>query len=153
LAHGIERVFIAYDIGIDVEIGEAARHVAMNSTPPDNDYDRALAGWVSPPAPVVVDEDPFTKRGRDNAEALARVREWTRARFKLSPETAILVSELECRLPGCPPLETVIAFWENEKRHHFKLFKSVAKVTLDDLPFAWMKSELIVPDDFSCECC
>ena len=59
----------------------------------------------------------------------------------------------QCRLPGCPPLETVIAFWENDKRHHFKLFKPVAQVALDDLPFTWMKSELIVPDDFSCECC
>jgi hypothetical protein len=70
-----------------------------------------------------------------------------------APETAILVSELECRLPGCPPLETVIAFWENDKRHHFKLFKPVKEVVYDDLPFTWMKSELIVPDDFSCECC
>jgi hypothetical protein len=125
----------------------------MNSTPPDNDYDRALTGWLSPPAAAPDDDDPFTKRRRGDPEALDRVRVWTGERFKLAPETAILVSELECRLPGCPPLETVVAFWENDKRYHFKLFKPVAKVVLDDLPFAWMKSELIVPDDFSCECC
>ena len=124
----------------------------MTTAPPDNDYDRAVAGWVSRPS-APADEDPFTKKGRGDVETLDRVREWTRQRFKLSQETAILVSELECRLPGCPPLETVIAFWENDKRHHFKLFKPVAQVALDDLPFAWMKSELIVPDDFSCECC
>ena len=135
-----------------MEIGEASRHVAMNSTPPDNDYERALAGWLSPPS-AAVDDDPFTKKDRGDPEALERVRVWTRERFKLAPEAAILVSELECRLSGCPPLETVIAFWENDKRHHFKLFKPVAKVALDDLPFAWMKSELIVPDDFACECC
>ena len=124
----------------------------MTAAPPDNDYDSALAGWVSRPS-ARADEDPFTKKGRVDAETLDRVREWTRQRFKLSQEAVILVSELECRLPGCPPLETVIAFWENDKRHHFKLFKPVVQVALEDLPFAWMKSELIVPDDFSCECC
>jgi hypothetical protein len=124
----------------------------MNSVPPENDYDRALTGWLSPPS-APDNDDPFTKKGGGDPEALDRVREWTRGRFKLAPEAAILVSELECRLPGCPPLETVIAFWENDQRHHFKLFKPVAKVALDDLPFAWMKSELIVPDDFACECC
>ena len=125
----------------------------MNSIPPDNDYDRALTGWLSPPQPADDDDDPFTRKGRGDPEALERVRTWTRERFKLAPETAILVSELECRLPGCPPLETVIAFWDEDKRHHFKLFKPVKQVVLDDLPFTWMKSELVVPDDFSCECC
>ena len=121
----------------------------------ENDYDRALSAWFSPPPAPAEEDDPFAKGGKrpDTQEALDRVREWTRQRFKLPPEAAILVSELECRLPGCPPLETVIAFWDNDKRHHFKLFKQVTKVTLDDLPFTWMKSELIVPDDFSCECC
>lgn len=120
----------------------------------NNDYDRALAGWLPKP-PAASDEEGFGPPKNDPAhlQALEKVREWTQQRFKLSGETAILVSELECRLPGCPPLETVIAFWDDGKRHHFKLFKPVKQVTFDDLPFTWMKSELIVPDDFSCECC
>ena len=127
----------------------------MKSNPPDIDYDSALAAWVSRPSAPVDDGEGFGTPKNDPAQlqALERVRAWTQQRFKLAGDAAILVSELECRLPGCPPLETVIAFWENDKRHHFKLFKPVAKVALDDLPFAWMKSELIVPDDFSCECC
>jgi hypothetical protein len=141
------------------DIGQAGRNPTkpqeIKANPPDNDYDRALSGWFSRPTAPGDDADPFDrgKKGAGETEALERVREWTRQRFKLSAETAILVSQVECRLPGCPPLETVIAFWENDKRHHFKLFKPVAKVALDDLPFAWMKSELVVPDDFSCECC
>ena len=91
----------------------------------------------------------FAKKSPEHPAALHRVREWVRARFALG-EAAILVAELACAVPGCPPIETVIAFWSAERRHHFKLFKPVAKVALDDLPFAWMKSELIVPDDFSC---
>ena len=122
---------------------------------PESDYDSALSAWFAQPSPQSEEEDPFARgdRGPASAEAIDRVRAWTRERFKLSDDIVILVSELECRLPGCPPLETVIAFWENDKRHHFKLFKPVSKVAFDDLPFTWMKSELIVPDDFSCECC
>ena len=121
----------------------------------NNDYDRALAGWLPRPSAGSDEGEGFGSPKNDPAQlqALERVREWTRQRFKLSGETAILVSELECRLPGCPPLETVIAFWDDGKRHHFKLFKPVKQVAFDDLPFTWMKSELIVPDDFTCECC
>ena len=44
-------------------------------------------------------------------QALDRVKEWTRVRFKLPQDAAILVTEVACALPGCPPLETVVAFW------------------------------------------
>jgi nitrate reductase delta subunit len=116
----------------------------------DNQYDRALAGWLE-------DEggDSFGLR-RPNAadpEAIARVRECVRERFKLSADAPIMVSELSCRVPGCPPLETVVAFWEGDVRHHFKIFKPVAEITSDNLPFAWMKESLIVPEGFGCECC
>ena len=126
----------------------------MNSGPPDDDYDRALTGWLSPPqTPAVDDDDPFTKKGPGDPVALERVRVWTRERFKLAPEAAILVSELECRLPGCPPLETVVAFWENDKRHHFKLFKPVEEVINDDLPYAWLKDALAVEEGAGWDCC
>ena len=74
-------------------------------------------------------------------------------RFALGEDTAILVAEVACAVPGCPPLETVIAFWANERRHHTKVFKPVAEVIEDDLPPRWMKDALAVPDDFECDCC
>ena len=74
------------------------------------------------------------------------------ARFSLG-EGAILVAEVACAVPGCPPIETVIAFWSDERRHHFKVFKPVAEVTEQDLPPYWMKRALAVSDDFQCECC
>jgi hypothetical protein len=125
----------------------------------DSDYDRALSGWFSKPAADGVDADDAdallggAKKSPQHAQALERVREWVRERFRLGPESAILVAEVACDLPGCPPLETAVAFWENEQRHHFKLFKAVEEVTLDNLPFAWMKDSLIVPEGFGCECC
>jgi hypothetical protein len=96
----------------------------------------------------------FQKRSPDHSAALDRVKAWTRARFRL-PETApILVAEVACELPGCAPLETVIAFWtEGDQRHHFKLFKPVQDVVEDDLPPSWMKGALVEIEGFGCSCC
>jgi hypothetical protein len=86
--------------------------------------------------------------------AIDRVRDWTRERFKLADDAAILVTEVTCALPGCPPLETVVVFWTaSDTRHHFKVFKPVAEVVEDDLPPSWMKNALIVVEGFGCECC
>jgi hypothetical protein len=71
----------------------------------------------------------------EHLQALDRVKAWTRARFKLAEDVPILVSEVACGLPGCPPLETVIAFWtQTDTRHHFKVFKRLEEVVPDDLP-------------------
>jgi nitrate reductase delta subunit len=95
----------------------------------------------------------FTKKSPEHRAALDRVRAWTRARFALPGEAAIVVAQLACGVPGCPPVETAVAFWADEKRHHFKIFKPVAQVTEDDLPFAWLKDALVVPEGFGCDCC
>ena len=95
----------------------------------------------------------FAKTSPGYREALDRVREWTRARFALGEGTAILVAEVACAVPGCPPLETVIAFWSDERRHHTKIFKPVTEVVEADLPPRWLKDALAVPDDFECDCC
>jgi nitrate reductase delta subunit len=92
------------------------------------------------------------KESAERVAALDRVREWVRERFGLG-DAAILVAEVACTVPGCPPVETVIAFWSGERRHHFKVFKPVAAVIADDLPPSWYKGALAVPDEFQCECC
>ncbi len=88
------------------------------------------------------------------APALERIREWTRKRFQLTSDDAVLATELACSVPGCPPLETVVAFWTADgQRHHFKIFKPASEVTPDDLPYTWMKRALAVPDGYGCDCC
>ena len=95
----------------------------------------------------------FEKRP-EHLQALDRVKAWTRARFKLAEDVPILVSEVACGLPGCPPLETVIAFWtQTDTRHHFKVFKRLEEVVADDLPPTWMKDALIALDGDGLECC
>src|SRR4051812_24492120 len=90
----------------------------------------------------------------EHAAALDRVAAWTRERFKLADDAAVLVSQVACALPGCPPLETVVAFWtQGDRRHQFKLFKRVEDVVADDLPPAWLKSALVAIEGIDCDCC
>ena len=129
------------------------------------EYETALQQWLAgkdasgeraaaPKATTNSAKTGFARKGPGHAEALERVRAWTRARFGLPVDDVILVSELACALPGCPPLETVVAFWtDTDKRHHFKIFKPVAEVVADDLPPAWLKHALAVPEGGDCECC
>jgi nitrate reductase delta subunit len=88
-----------------------------------------------------------------HAAAFDRVREWTRARFALAADDTIMVSQLSCTLPGCPPLETVVVFWTAAGRHHFKIFKPIADVAEDDLPPAFMKNALVALEGIDCDCC
>lgn len=97
--------------------------------------------------------NPFARKGPEHRAALARVKEFVRENFRLTDET-ILVTELACQVPGCPPLETVIAFWgKDEKRRHYKVFKPVAEVVMEDLPPWWMRDALIETEVFGCPCC
>ncbi len=120
-----------------------------------NDYADALQQWLAGGrrASPAAARAGFIRKSPEHSAALERVREWTRERFALCEDNAIFVAEVACGLPGCPPLETVVAFWADEKRHHFKVFKPVAEVALDDLPVAWLKSALVVPEGVDCECC
>jgi hypothetical protein len=97
---------------------------------------------------------PALKRSPEHVAALAKVRDWTRARFTLSEDAAVMAAEVSCRLPGCPPLETVVAFWsEDGQRHQFKVFKRVEEVAEDDIPPGWLKSALVVDEDAELDCC
>jgi nitrate reductase delta subunit len=91
-------------------------------------------------------------RNSDHLAAIRQIKAWTRERFALSEDVAVMVAELACGMPGCPPLETVVTFWTtSETRHVFKAFKPAAAVALDDLPPSWMKNAIISDsDDPSC---
>jgi hypothetical protein len=94
------------------------------------------------------------KKSPEHREALRRVKDWTRVRFGLTDDATILVTEIACAVPGCPPVDTVVAFWtEGDRRHHFKVFKPAAEVTEEDLPPRWMKDRLIEDEVFGCPCC
>jgi hypothetical protein len=94
------------------------------------------------------------KQDAAHVRALERVKVWTRESLALADEETILVSEVACARPGCPPLETVVTFWTGRaERHWFKVFKPVAEVVLDDLPPAWLKDALYAADPVDGACC
>ncbi|HLH96650.1 MAG TPA: hypothetical protein VKW08_16175 [Xanthobacteraceae bacterium] len=96
----------------------------------------------------------FARRESSDGAAAEQVRAWTRARFALGGEETVMVAEVACAVPGCPPLETVVAFWtQGDRRHHFKVFKPIADVTEDDLPPAWLKDGLADIEGVDCSCC
>jgi nitrate reductase delta subunit len=117
------------------------------------DEDNTLREWLAAPRPGGGPPPGFVNRSPQHEEALDRLRAWTRRRFRLTDEAPILVAEVACGLPGCPPLETVVMFWTGEEtRHRFKVFKPVQQVVEDDLPYAWLK-EALIDDGSGFECC
>src|SRR5262249_44669854 len=138
----------------------AAAGVLRRPEPRVSDYQPALKAWQAArnapgePMPEAFRIGPALNRDPAHAAAIERVRAWTRQRFRLAEETAVLVAQVSCSLPGCPPLETVVAFWTGDvARHQFKLFKPVTAVVPDDLPPAWMKDALVVDEESGFECC
>lgn len=95
----------------------------------------------------------FTKKNPADDAATDRVRNWTRTRFALGSDETVMVSELACAVPGCPPVETHVVFWSDRGRHHWKIFKPLAEVSEDDLPPAFMKNALVALDGADCDCC
>jgi nitrate reductase delta subunit len=96
----------------------------------------------------------FRKTNAANAVAVQTVEAWTRQRFALSEDCTVTVAELACKQPGCPPLETVVAFWtESGKRHRFKMLKPVVDVGQSDLPPVWLKNSLVDYGDIDTYCC
>jgi hypothetical protein len=94
------------------------------------------------------------KKGADHLQAVERVAQQTRARFRLREELVVLVAEIACSVPGCPPLETVVVFWTAAGvRHRFKIFKAVSGITAEDLPYDWLMRSLAAPEGFDADCC
>jgi nitrate reductase delta subunit len=94
------------------------------------------------------------KKSPTHRLAVDRVQSWTRERFSLEEEAPVLASELTCAVPGCPPLETVVAFWtETGERRHFKVFKPIEDIVLDDLPPSWMRDSLCSIEGEGFGCC
>jgi nitrate reductase molybdenum cofactor assembly chaperone NarJ/NarW len=75
----------------------------------------------------------LTKKSPGISAEQERVRTWTREHFNLGEGETIMVSELPCSDPGCPPVETHLVFWTPAGRHQFKVFKPLAEVVPDDL--------------------
>ena len=89
-------------------------------------------------------------RGAEAARVAALVRE----RFALGPAAVVVASELNCRVPGCPPVETAVLIWDEDGlRHRLKVFLPLAEVGEADLPPHWYLPALVDDGEGDCGCC
>jgi hypothetical protein len=66
--------------------------------------------------------------------ALRMIKAWVRERFALAGDATVMTTQLNCTEPGCPPHETVIAFWDDTNaRHQFKIVKAARDVSREDV--------------------
>ena len=71
---------------------------------------------------------------RGDPAIAARVRRWAREFWQLGDDDSVLVTQLRCSEPGCPPLETAIVIAAaGQPTVQHKLHKSVAEVSREDL--------------------
>lgn len=69
-----------------------------------------------------------------NRQRIAEIKGWAAELLPVSSDVTWMVSELECREAGCPPVETVIAaLAAGQAPRQWKLHKPIVDVTRDDV--------------------
>jgi hypothetical protein len=77
--------------------------------------------------------DLFAQRTSAGSLNMAALKNAVRDAFALPEEAVVMLSELRCSEPGCPPVETVIAVLCAGSTRHYKLHKALADVTEADI--------------------
>lgn len=63
-----------------------------------------------------------------------RMKARVRAVFHLNDETTVMVAELVCREPGCPPIETVIAVLKGPgDTRQYRIHKTADEIDVADI--------------------
>jgi hypothetical protein len=107
--------------------------------------------WADPAGPG---RFGATRKGAAHVDAVERLKDLTRLRFALGPDDTVMVTEEKPSYPGCPPAETVVAFWVGGRTpHHFRVFKAAQDVQETDIPPAWMRDALGGVPGIACSCC
>ena len=76
--------------------------------------------------------DPFGRKQDVSSFTLDQIRYWVRTILEFPPEEPILIKEVPCVKPGCPPVETaILVFLKNEPPRVFKILARINEVTFD----------------------
>ena len=76
----------------------------------------------------------FQSRSPGDPQHIAAVKRWAADAFQLTEDTTIMVTELRCTEPGCPPLETVMALFHPQTgTRQYKVHKALGDITQDDV--------------------
>lgn len=98
-----------------------------------NDKPSSLTHNPSRPLPVLR-MDLFAPRPPVDPAHLATVKGWAAELLFAGTDAPVMVTQLACREPGCPPLETVIGLLERGRTtEHYRLHKAVRDITHADV--------------------
>jgi hypothetical protein len=86
-----------------------------------------LRKYVAPPSTRLADPSLRKQRKSDTPS-------WTRDNLQFPADAPIVVKEVPCVKPGCPPIETaIIVFLKGEPPRLFKIQRTITDVTFDDV--------------------
>jgi hypothetical protein len=77
--------------------------------------------------------DLFAERPKLNPEAAAALKVRVRQMLKLPEDAVVMITELRCTEPGCPPLETVIVVMADGESKQYKIHKAMVDLQDADL--------------------
>lgn len=76
----------------------------------------------------------FGEKPKIDLVRVGEIKTWARGAFALDDDAMVMVSEVRCTEPGCPPLETVIATLAGPgQTKTVKIHKAIAEMTRDDV--------------------
>jgi hypothetical protein len=78
-------------------------------------------------------DTPSFKR-EDNAQLSRQIKTWVAEALHTDEETTLLVTEMRCTTPDCPPVKTVIALMAAEQPiRQYKIHKALTAITPEDI--------------------
>lgn len=89
----------------------------------------------------------FARRGAAGPR-VREVKDWVRAAARAGEDATILVTELACSEPGCPPFEVVMAVMRPGRPPlQRKLHKRLAELSTEDVTRLWAGGDASHEDD------
>jgi G3E family GTPase len=80
------------------------------------------------------DFDSFGRKVEVSSFTLDQIRYWMRQNFQFPKEAPIVIKEVPCVKPGCPPIETaIVAILKNEPPRLFKVQRTINEITFDNV--------------------
>lgn len=75
-----------------------------------------------------------SKKVVGNSQRIRDIKSWVSNQLHLGEDVGLLVTELQCTEPGCPPVETVIALLRsNGEKTQFKIHCALLEMTQADV--------------------
>lgn len=71
--------------------------------------------------------------GKKDTSKQGQIKQWVREVYGLADDIPVIVAEIRCDIPGCAPVETIIAILEPGGRRQFKSPRPMKEVDKHDV--------------------